>query len=168
MFLLFLFYSSSGALTGHTPAHVPHPIHTSLSITYVVSPCDMQDTGHSAAHAPQLIHLSVILYAIFVPSFITLKFIFIRLFCAQRRRVKTIAHGRGGCVKTVQFSTKYPLFLARQYVVAGACYAIKAVPIYLIGDIVCRNRNMNATVVIRCLCLRILPQEVNVLPAAGY
>ena len=61
---MFLNYSSSGALTGQTPAQVPHPMHVFLSITYVVSPCDIHDTGHSAAHAPQLIHLSVILYAI--------------------------------------------------------------------------------------------------------
>ena len=68
MELPFLFilctYSSSGASTGQTPAHVPHPIHVSLSIMYLSSPCDMQLTGHSAAHAPQDIHLSVILYAI--------------------------------------------------------------------------------------------------------
>ena len=64
-----MYYSSSGASTGHTPAHVPHPIHVDASISYCVSPCDMHDTGHSAAHAPQDIHLSVILYAIIFTSF---------------------------------------------------------------------------------------------------
>jgi uncharacterized protein involved in high-affinity Fe2+ transport len=68
-FILLSYSASSGALTGHTPAQVPHPIQEFLSITYVVSPCDMHPTGHSAAQAPQLIHLSVILYAILVPSF---------------------------------------------------------------------------------------------------
>ena len=57
-----MFYSSSGASTGQTPAHVPHPIHVASSITYLSSPCDIHPTGHSAAHAPQDIHLSVILY----------------------------------------------------------------------------------------------------------
>jgi len=63
--LFYMFYSSSGASTGQTPAHVPHPIHVASSIMYLSSPCDMQPTGHSAAHAPQDIHLSDILYAIF-------------------------------------------------------------------------------------------------------
>ena len=40
-------------------------MNTSLFITYLSSPCEMQDTGQLAAHAPQLIHLSVILYAIY-------------------------------------------------------------------------------------------------------
>ena len=62
--IIFMYYSSSGASTGHTPAHVPHPMQDDASISYFPSPCDIQDTGHSAAHAPHAIHLSVILYAI--------------------------------------------------------------------------------------------------------
>jgi hypothetical protein len=62
----FYHYSSgSGAPTGQTPAQVPHPIQASLLITYLLSPCEIQDTGQLALHAPHPIHLSVILYAIF-------------------------------------------------------------------------------------------------------
>jgi hypothetical protein len=39
-------------------------MHALASITYLLSPADMQDTGHSASHAPQLIHSSFIKYAI--------------------------------------------------------------------------------------------------------
>ena len=49
-------YSSTGALTGQTAAHVPHPMHASLSITYWLSPCEIQDTGQELAHAPHDIH----------------------------------------------------------------------------------------------------------------
>lgn len=63
------YYCSSGALTGQTPAHVPHPIQADSSITNFPSPCDMHPTGHSAAHAPHPIHASVILYAIYVTTF---------------------------------------------------------------------------------------------------
>ena len=52
--------SSTGASTGQTPAHVPHPIHASLSITNLSSPFEIHSTGQFAAHAPQLIHISVI------------------------------------------------------------------------------------------------------------
>ena len=54
-------YSSSGADTGQTPAHVPHEIHADCSISNLESPCDIHPTGHSAAHAPQEIHASDIL-----------------------------------------------------------------------------------------------------------
>mgnify|MGYP004576128891 CR=1 len=66
-FILFnnIFYSSAGASTGQTPAHVPQPMHVFSSIMYFSSPCEIHPTGHSAAHAPQDIHLSDILYAIF-------------------------------------------------------------------------------------------------------
>ena len=57
-----LYSASTGASTGQTPAHVPHPIHADSSITKHVSPCEMHPTGQLAAQAPQLIHLSLILY----------------------------------------------------------------------------------------------------------
>ena len=66
-FFYIIIYSSSGASTGQTPAHVPQPMHEFASIMYLSSPCDMHSTGHSAAQAPQDIHLSVILYAMFSP-----------------------------------------------------------------------------------------------------
>jgi len=64
VFHLYVFYSSSGASTGQTPAHVPHPIHVASSITYLSPSCDIHPTGHSAAQAPHAIHLSEILYDI--------------------------------------------------------------------------------------------------------
>ena len=64
----YIFYSSSGAPTGQTPAQVPQEIHADASITNLSSPCDMHPTGHSAAQAPQDIHLSVILYALILTS----------------------------------------------------------------------------------------------------
>lgn len=57
-------YSALGAETGHTPAHAPHSMQVSASITYLPSPSLIALTGHSAAHAPQLMQSSEILYAI--------------------------------------------------------------------------------------------------------
>jgi len=64
------YYSSTGALTGQVPAHEPQPIQADWSITNLSSPSDMQPTGHSAAQAPHDIHASVILYAIYVTTFL--------------------------------------------------------------------------------------------------
>ena len=61
--IFLFFYSSTGAATGQTLAHVPHEIQAVWSISYLLSPCLMHSTGQDAAHAPQEIHASVILYA---------------------------------------------------------------------------------------------------------
>ena len=53
-------YSAAGAETGHTPAHAPHSMQESASITYLPSPAEIQETGHSASQAPQLMHSSEI------------------------------------------------------------------------------------------------------------
>ena len=62
-------YSSSGAPTGQTPAHVPHDMHAFASISYFPSPCFIHSIGHCAAQAPHEIHLSEILYAIIFTPF---------------------------------------------------------------------------------------------------
>jgi len=62
--LTIYYYSGFGASTGQTSAHAPHSMHSSGSITYLVSPAEMQLTGHSDSQAPQLIHSSLIKYAI--------------------------------------------------------------------------------------------------------
>ena len=60
-FFVFLNYSCSGAPTGHTEAQAPHSRHALASITYELSPSEMQLTGHSEAQAPQLMQASLIL-----------------------------------------------------------------------------------------------------------
>lgn len=59
-------YSSTGAATGHTPAHAPQDMHSSLLITYLSEPLEIHDTGHSLSQAPQDMQLSLITYAIFI------------------------------------------------------------------------------------------------------
>ena len=56
-------HSALGAPTGHTPAHAPHSMQVSASMTYLPSPSEIALTGHSAAQAPQAMHSSEILYA---------------------------------------------------------------------------------------------------------
>ena len=58
-----LYYSSfgTGAPFGHTPAHIPQPMQSDSSITYLSSPFDIHCIEHASAQAPQLIHFSVIL-----------------------------------------------------------------------------------------------------------
>ena len=61
-FSYFLYnYSSTGASTGHTLAHVPQLMHCSGSISYLSPLSAIHETGQLAAQAPQAIHLSVIL-----------------------------------------------------------------------------------------------------------
>ena len=58
-------YSSrAGAPTGQTPAHAPHSMQVSASISNLPSPSEIALTGHSAAQAPQEMQSSEILYAI--------------------------------------------------------------------------------------------------------
>jgi hypothetical protein len=61
-------YSALGAPTGQTSAQLPHSMQTSGLISYLPSPSAIASTGHSAAHAPQEMHSSVILYAIVCTS----------------------------------------------------------------------------------------------------
>ena len=52
----YVFYSSSGASTGQTPAQVPQLIQADWSITNLSSPWEIHPTGHSAAQPPPEIH----------------------------------------------------------------------------------------------------------------
>jgi hypothetical protein len=62
--VMFMYYSSLIAPTGQDPSQAPQEIHSSLPITYLLSPAEMQDTGHSPSQAPQEMQLSLITYAI--------------------------------------------------------------------------------------------------------
>jgi len=80
---MYLNYSASGAPTGQAPAHAPHSIHASASITNLPSPSVIASTGHSEAQAPQLMQSSLIIYAIRkTPPYINLVLIIVnsRLF----------------------------------------------------------------------------------------
>lgn len=57
-------YSSTGAPTGHTPAHAPQLMQASASITQTPSPSEIAPTGHSPMHAPQPMHSPLIVNAI--------------------------------------------------------------------------------------------------------
>jgi hypothetical protein len=60
-----IYYSCTGASTGHTLAHAPQSMQAAASISYLSSPEVIAPTGHSGSHAPQLMHASVILYDIY-------------------------------------------------------------------------------------------------------
>jgi len=65
-------YFGWGAPTGQTFAQEPQSMQAPSSITYFVSPAEMQLTGHSGSQAPQLMQSSLITYAmIFYPPHFT-------------------------------------------------------------------------------------------------
>lgn len=53
-------YSGEMASTGQTSTQEPQSVQASASISYFPSPSLIASTGHSLAHAPQLIHSSLI------------------------------------------------------------------------------------------------------------
>lgn len=63
-FLCFYYSAGFGESVGHTSAQAPQSIHSSASITYMLSPSEIQLVGHSGSQAPQLIQSSFIKYAI--------------------------------------------------------------------------------------------------------
>ena len=67
--ILFIYYSSAIAPTGQLPAHAPHEMHVSPSITNWPSPSEIALTGQPAAHVPHEMHESLITYAILISSF---------------------------------------------------------------------------------------------------
>ncbi len=63
-------YSGLIAEVGQTSAQLPQSIHSLPSITYMLSPSEIQFTGHSDSQAPHEIHSSFITYAIVSTSII--------------------------------------------------------------------------------------------------
>ena len=61
LFYLLFNYSALGASTGQAPAQAPHSIHSFASITNLPSPSEIHPTGHSPAHAPQEMQSSLII-----------------------------------------------------------------------------------------------------------
>ncbi len=61
-------YSSSIAPVGQVPAHAPHEIQVSASISNLPAPSEIAPTGQAPAHAPQLTQLSPITNAIIMSS----------------------------------------------------------------------------------------------------
>ena len=53
-------YASWGAETGQVPAQAPQEMQVSASMTYLPSPSEIAETGHSSAHAPHAMQSSLI------------------------------------------------------------------------------------------------------------